>query len=113
VTGASAKLQFRTGAPPADCATADSGTLIGEISLPTDWMNPASGGVKTLLGAWMGIAIAAGVVGHFRLKDTTDATCHMQGTVGMGSGDMSLDNTTLAIGQAFTVTTFTLTDANG
>jgi hypothetical protein len=36
----------------------------------------------------------------------------MQGTVGQGSGDLSLDNTVVADGQTITVTAFTITDAN-
>lgn len=35
-SGKPAKLQLRTGTQPADC-TEDSGTLLGEVSLPPDW----------------------------------------------------------------------------
>jgi hypothetical protein len=106
------KLQIRTGAQPADCATADSGTLLCEIALPSDWMNPASGGTKTKLGTWSGTASAGGVAAHFRIKNTAGTVTHMQGSVGQGTGDMSLDNTTITNGQTVTVNSFTLTDAN-
>ena len=43
-------------------------------------------------------------------KDNT--TCIMQGSIGMGSGDLSLDNTSIANGQTITINTFSLTDAN-
>jgi hypothetical protein len=106
------KLQIRTGAQPADCATADSGTLLCEIALPSDWMNAASGGTKTKLGTWSGTAVAGGTAAHFRIKNTAGTVTHMQGSVGQGTGDMSLDNTTITNGQTVTVNSFTLTDAN-
>lgn len=37
--GASAVLKIRTGAQPATCATADSGTVLATLSLPADWMS--------------------------------------------------------------------------
>ena len=110
--GAAAKLQLRTGAQPANCAAADSGTLICEITLPSDYMNAASGGTKTLLGTWQVAAVAAGTIAHFRLKDNAGTTCHMQGSVGVGTGDMQVDNNVAAIGQVVTVTAFTLTAGN-
>lgn len=113
VTGASAKLQIRSGAVPANAAAADSGTLLCEITLPADWMNAASAGVKTKLGTWTGTGAAAGTAGHFRLKNNAGSTTHMQGTVTAtgGGGDMTLDNTSIAVAQAVEVTTFTLTEA--
>lgn len=111
-TGATAKLQIRTGAQPADCATADSGTLLVEMTLPADYFNAAASGQMTKLGTWSGTATGAGTAAHFRLKDNAGTTCHMQGSVGQGSGDLSLDNTTIAVSQTVTVNTFTLTDGN-
>jgi hypothetical protein len=107
--GTAAKLQLRTGAQPATCATADSGTLIAELTLPSDWMNDASTGSKTKLGTWTGTASSGGTPAHFRVKNSAGATTHMQGTVGQGSGDLSLDNTTITNGQTITISTFTLT----
>jgi len=37
-TGTSAVLKMFTGSPPANCGTADSGTLLVNMSLPSDWM---------------------------------------------------------------------------
>lgn len=113
-TGATAKLQIRTGAPPADCATADSGSLLAELTLPSDWMAAASGGSKAKAGTWSGTASGTGTAGHFRIKDNAGSTCHMQGTVTAtgGGGDMTLDNTSIASGQTVTVNTFTLTAGN-
>jgi hypothetical protein len=111
--GASAVLKIRTGAAPADCATADSGTVLATFNLPADYFNAAASGQKTKLGTWQDtVADAAGTALHFRLYASDGTTCHMQGTVGQGSGDLSLDNTVIAAGQQVTITAFTLTDAN-
>lgn len=107
--GTSPKLQLRTGAQPATCATADSGTLIAELTLPSDFMAAASAGSKAKSGTWSGNASADGTPAHFRIKDSGGTTCHMQGSVGQGSGDLSLDNTTITNGQLITISTFTLT----
>lgn len=106
-------LQIRTGAPPANCGTADSGTALATVLLPTDWMAAASSGSKAKSGTWEDAsADATGTAAHFRIY--SDATCHMQGTVTItsGGGDMEVDNTSFAAGQTFTVTSFTLTDGN-
>jgi hypothetical protein len=113
--GASAILEIRTGSPPANCATASSGTLLALCSLPADWMNAASGGTKTKNGTWQDTsANGTGTAGYFRIFDTTGTTCHAQGTVTLtgGGGDMTVDNTSFVTGQAFSVTTFTLTSGN-
>jgi hypothetical protein len=110
--GATAKLRILTGAPPATCATAESGTLLCEITLPADWMAAAGSGAKAKSGTWSAAASAAGVAGYFRIVDNAGTTCHVQGTVGEGSGDLSLDNTDIANGQTVTVNTFTLNAAN-
>jgi hypothetical protein len=81
--GTTPRLTVRTGAAPADCATANSGTVIATMNLPSDWMAGASAGQKTFLGTWQDAAAdATGTVGHFRIHDSTGATCHLQGTAG-------------------------------
>lgn len=99
-TGASAKLQIR------------SGTLLCEITLPSDWMSAAAAGSKAKLGTWSGTGAADGVAGHFRLKDNAGTTCHAQGTVAESAADMIIDNENVGNGQAVTVNTFTLTAGN-
>jgi hypothetical protein len=109
-------MRIRTGTPPADCATADSGTVLATLTLPSDWMAAASGGSKAKSGTWQDAsADAAGTAGHVRIYDSGDTTCHMQGTVSAtgGGGDMTVDNAVFASGQQFTVTTFSITDNNG
>jgi hypothetical protein len=113
--GANAVLEIRSGAPPANPAAADTGTLLASLSLPADYMNAAAGGVKTKNGTWEDlIADNTGIAGHWRLKDSTATVCGAQGTCSLagGGGDMILDNTNITAGQSFTVTAFTLTAGN-
>lgn len=113
--GTSAVLKIRTGTQPANCATADSGTVLATLNLPSNWMNAASGGTMTKAGTWEDLsADSGGVAGHFRVYASDGTTCGIQGTITAtgGGGDMTLDNTSIASGQTVTITTFTLTDAN-
>lgn len=113
--GTSAVLRIRSGAPPATCATVDSGTLLAEMSLPSDWMAAAASGSKAISGTWQDLsANAAGTAGHFRIYDSGGTVCGIQGTITAtgGGGDMTLDNTSIASAQQVTITSFTLTDAN-
>jgi hypothetical protein len=108
--GVSPTLEIRSGTVPANCAAADSGTVLATMSLPSDWLAAASNGVKSLSGTWQDLsADATGTAGHFRIKAST--TCHIQGTVTItgGGGDMTLDNTSIATGQQITITAFSIT----
>ena len=113
--GTSAVLRIRSGSVPANCAAADAGTVLATVNCPSDWMAAAASGSKSLSGSWVdSSADATGTAAHFRLYDSTGATCHVQGTVTAtgGGGDMTVDSTSFTAGQQFTVTSFTLTDAN-
>ena len=107
-------LTIRTAAPPANCAAANAGTVLATITLPSDWMAAASGGNKIISGApWTdSSADNSGTAVHFRIHDSSGTTCHMQGIVGVGTGDLQLTTTTITAGQPVTVTSFTLTDGN-
>ena len=111
--GTSAVLKIRTGSAPANVATADSGTVLATCTLPSDWMAAASSGAKAKSGTWEDTsADATGTAAHFRIYASDGITTHMQGTVTAtgGGGDLTVDNTSFASGQAFTITSFTLTE---
>lgn len=113
--GTSAVLKIRTGAAPADCATADSGTVLATLSLPSDWLAAAASGSKAKAGTWQDAsADASGTAAHFRIYASDGTTCHLQGTVTAtgGGGDLTLDNTSIASAQSITITSFSLTDGN-
>jgi hypothetical protein len=110
--GASAVLKIRTGSAPATCATADSGTVLTTINLPSDWMAAASAGSKAKSGTWEDTsADDTGTAGHFRVYANDGTTCHIQGSITAtgGGGDMTLDNVSIAAGQTVTISGFTLT----
>jgi len=82
--GTSPTMEIRSGAPPAATSTADSGTLLATITLPSNWMNDSSGGVKTLLGSWSVTVGTSGSPGHFRIKQAgSPFTVHEQGSCGL------------------------------
>lgn len=113
--GTSAILKIRTGAQPATCATADAGTVLATLNLPSDYLAAAASGSKAKAGTWEDTsADAAGTAGHWRLYASDGVTCHAQGSVTAtgGGGDMTVDNTSFAAGQAFTVTSWSFTDGN-
>ena len=113
--GVSAKLKIRTGAAPADCDTADSGTVLASMDLPSDWMAAAAAGVKSKSGTWEDVlADAEGTAEHYRIYSNDGTTCHEQGTVTItsGGGDMELDNDEIAVGQLVTVTSYQWTEGN-
>lgn len=115
--GTSCSLEIRTGSAPATCATAGTGTVLSTINLPTDWMAAAGSGQKLYTATWQDANMDnTGTAAHFRVynsqatKDNT--TCFMQGTVGVGTGDLQVNSTSFAPGGTFTITQFTLTDGN-
>ena len=113
--GTSAVLKFRTGSAPANCATADSGTVVATLNLPSDWMSAASSGSKALLGTWSDTsADNSGTIAHWRLYASDGTTCHMQGTATItgGDGDITLDAVVVTAGQTVTVTSWTWTEGN-
>ncbi len=108
-------LEIRSGAQPANCAAADSGTLLASMTLPSDWLAAASGGTKSKSGTWQDLlANGTGTAGHYRIKDSTGTTCHEQGSVTAtgGGGDMTLDNTSIATNQVVVVTSYVQTEGN-
>lgn len=75
------RLLNQTGVIPVDCAAAQTGTALTNITLPTDWMLASAAGVKAKTGTWQGTGIAAGDFHYWRLYDSTGTTCHYQGHI--------------------------------
>lgn len=113
--GTGAILKLRTGSAPANCATADSGTVVASLTLPSDWMAAASSGSKAKSGTWQDTsADNSGTIAHWRLYASDGTTCGAQGTatITSGGGDMELDAVVVTAGQTITITGFTLTAGN-
>lgn len=112
--GVSAVLKIRTGAGPG-IGSADSGTVLATLTLPSDWMAAAASGSKAKAGTWQDAsADATGTAAHFRIYASDGTTQHIEGTVTAtgGGGDLTLDNTSIAAGQSVTISTFTLAAGN-
>lgn len=109
--GASAVLKIRTGAQPATCATADSGTVLATIALVADWMSAASAGAKAVIGlpASDASADATGTGAHYRLYASDGTTCHDQGTYGTTGTDLVGDSVSFTAGQAVNLNSWTWT----
>lgn len=108
-------LMIRTGAVPANCAAANTGTVLATLNLPGDPFANAGSGTKAKTGTWEDLlADASGTAGHFRVYNNDGTTCHIQGTVTAtgGGGDMTVNNTSFAANQPVTVTGFTITAGN-
>lgn len=110
--GTSPKLRILTGSAPSSCADAETGTLLAELAMPSDWAADASSGSKAKLGSWTGAVIANGTAGYYRIVNTTGATCHEQGTIGTSGSDLNTARTSLTTGQVISVSAKTLTAGN-
>ena len=113
--GTAPVMRIFTGTAPTNLTDADSGTKLMDISLPSDWLAAAATGAKAINnGPWTeSSAEGTGTAGHFRIYQTGGTVACIQGTVGQGSGDLQLDNTSITTGQTITITAFTITDGNG
>src|SRR5260370_14463 len=77
--GVSAKVMLFTGAQPATCATATSGTKLAEFDLASDWAANASGGAKSLSSTPITTTgITNGTLGYYRIFASDGTTCHEQ-----------------------------------
>ena len=98
--GASPTLEIRTG------TTIGAGTLLASIALPSDWLAAASGFTAAKAGTWSdSTADSSGTPGNFVIKQ--DSTVLLQGTAGVGSGDLSFD-TTISLGGTVTISSFSI-----
>lgn len=95
------------GATPSACGVAEAGTVLDTITLPTTAFTAASGAANQA-GTWSGNATAAGTATHFEIQ-TSGGACVILGNV---TTDLTLQNTSLAVGQTVTVTAFTITEGN-
>jgi hypothetical protein len=108
--GTSPRLILRSGTQPAACNSADTGSMLASLTLPSDWISTgASGSVTIVGGPWTGTGATAGTAGHYRIKDSAESVTHEQGSVGTGGEDLVLDNAVIAVGQAISITTWTRT----
>ena len=103
--------EIYSGTIPTDADTAvGAQTLLASITLPASAWAAASSRSLAKSGTWQDSSANAGsytAPTWFRLKNAAD-TNRIDGTAGVGSGDMSFDGS-ITSGQVVTVSTFTVT----
>lgn len=108
--GATGFLLIYTGAAPANCGTAASGTLL--VSMPCSaTLGTVSGGVLTMNAITTTATGAAGTAGYWRLcTSSAGTTVVAQGTVGTSGADLNFaGGVAWTNGENITVSSFTIT----
>lgn len=113
--GINAVIKVFSGAVPANCATADTGTLGVTFAGNATQFGTVASGVLTASAVASAAASAAITAGYYRIYPATATTTNAvtQGTVTAtgGGGDMILTNTNIASGQTCNFTSLTVTAA--
>jgi hypothetical protein len=104
IVGTAPRLLIFTGAAPAACGSATSGTMLLNLPCPSDWLTAGSNGTASKNGTWQGTAGTNGTAGHYRVYNAGTSTCSEQGTVGTSGADLNLDNSVMNSGQVVTIT---------
>ena len=110
--GGTGIIEIRTGSQPASANDAASGTLLGTLTFSATAFGAASSGVATAASITDdSSADATGTAGWFRVKDGAGATIFDGDitTTAVGTGDMTLNNTSITAGGTISVTSFTFT----
>ena len=109
--GASAVIKVWSGTAPANCGTADTGTLLVTFAGNAGGFGSASGGVLTASAVASATAGNSGTVGYFRIYPTaaTSTNAVVQGTVGTSGTDMIVTSASITSGQTCNFTSLTVT----
>lgn len=123
LVGSNPRLRIYGGSVPANADVAITGqSLLVDIGITgvADWMLTATTARPSVAakqaGTWQATAGApagAGVLASFfRITDTAGTNAFVQGLVGQGTGELSLDNATIAQNQVVTISAFAISSAN-
>jgi hypothetical protein len=116
-------INIYTGAPPADCETAPSGTLLGTcIMNTTPFIAAANQNPNAMIDENAitddSSADTGGTAGYFRVYSTNTPggeagklNCHIQGTAGVSGDtpDLTLDDKVIVVGGTISVTDYQIT----
>lgn len=107
--GANAVIKIFTGTPPANCGTADTGTLLVTFAGNAGGFGSAASGVLTASAIANAVASGTGTVGYFRIYPSAATTTNavMQGTVGTSGTDMIVTSSSITSGQTCAFGSFT------
>jgi len=109
-----AYLLIYSGSPPANCATAASGTLLVSMPCTNPFAAAPSGGVLTASAITATATSSAGTAGYWRLcTSSAGTTVIAQGTVGVTGADLNFAGGIIwTLGETISITSFAIT-ANG
>ena len=120
-------IELRSGPQPVSADAAPTGTLLGVVTVggqpwiagnPANGLvfaSPAGGVLSKNSDHWMTFAVAAGTIGWFRLianagddgAESTTASL-IDGSAGVGSGDLWVSTTSVKVGSPATTDAFTI-----
>jgi hypothetical protein len=119
VGGTAGHIKIFTGAMPATCETADSGTNLATLTLSTTAFpastDPGSTGLATATANAITSdtnAANTGTAGYFRAYDSA-GVCIVQGTVGTSAADMILNTTSIVAAATVAITSWVVTLPDG
>jgi hypothetical protein len=109
--GTNANIKIFTGSPPANCATADTGTVLVTLTGNASGLGTATSGVLTFNAITSGTASNTGTAGYFRVYPSSATTTNavLQGTVGTSGTDMIIGSTSISSGQTVSISSWTIT----
>lgn len=106
-------IQIRTGSAPANCETANSGTLLATLTFSDPAfgnaadINPGARATASSITADSAID-ADGTAAHFRIFDS-NSVCIMQGSVGTSGSDINFNAVAFVTGAECQITSLTVT----
>jgi hypothetical protein len=109
--GINAVIKVFTGTAPANCGTADTGTLLVTFAGNAAGFGTATTAVLTAAAVASATAAGTGTAGYFRIYPAAATTTNavVQGTCGLSAADMILTNTSITSGQTCNFTSLTVT----
>ena len=109
--GANAVIKVFTGTIPANCGTADTGTLLVTFAGNAGGFGTVASQILTAYAVASANAGNTGTAGYFRIYPSaaTSTNAVVQGTCGLSAADMILTNTSITSGQTCNFTSLTVT----
>jgi hypothetical protein len=109
--GINAVIKIFTGSPPANCGTADTGSLLVTFAGNASQFGTASAAVLTVSAIANAAASGTGTAGYFRVYPASATTTNavIQGLCALSASDMNLTNTSIVAAQTCVFTSMTIT----
>lgn len=104
--GASPHLKIFDGTPPGGTSGSDTGSVLVDMTLPSDWLAAPSGGSVVKSGTWEVVASLSGTATYWRIF--TGSTCHMQGDM----TELVLTSNDIVESETVTISSFQITAGN-